>query len=327
MRILVTGPTGYLGSDLIRYLRKNGHKVYGLTRELKNSQDFEIFETDYSIESLRDVFNIIGNLDAVIHIAASLKYFEEATKIFESNYVYTKNLFEVTVESNIKKFIYASSVEATKPRYFFNILNLIFRPCQLTNYGKSKYAAESYISNNSKNTKYIILRIGSIFSGDRYTFITQIFESVIDKTRFFYQLPYIKNYHILPVHISDVIYAINLSLKSDKSGAYNVHYPSVTIEKIVNIVVKFTGIKNFIMPAYKFKHLSYMYLFHQLNRMRRGYGDFTSYLLAEGFILRRMRSKENNFSDIDGFGDDQCNLKIIEVLRENINNNVLFFDK
>lgn len=325
MKIVVTGPTGYLGTELIRALRKDGHEVYGITRELKKNVDYKIYVSDYSKDSIKGILNDIGNIDVVIHIAASLKYFEKKSRIFQSNYEYTKNLFEITVELNIKKFIYASSVEATNFKYNSKILNIIFPRNQLTNYGLSKSLAENFISKTSGNTKYVILRIGSIFSGDRYTFITQIFESVIDKTRFFYQLPYIKNYHILPIHISDVIYSINISLKLNESKSYNVHYPSINIENILNIIINFIGIKNFIMPNFKFKHLVYMYLFHQFNKIRRGYGDFTSYLLSEGILFRRRRSKEITFTDIDEFSSQQCNRKIITVLQENIDNEILFY--
>lgn len=329
MKILITGVTGYLGLELSKYLSNLGYEVYGVSRGRIQSNGFKSYVvSQYSKSELEKVFIDIGNIDIVIHLAASLKYFGPKKELIESNLIVTKDLFELSRVHKVKKFIYASSVEADNFSDRGGLFGKLIRS-QFTNYGASKKITEEYLIDkaNTTNISVYCLRIGSIFSGERYTFISQIFESLVNKTRFHYQLPIVGKYEILPISMLDILRYINelihKNYESDK--VYNLHYPAITINEIINLLRERFEIKEYVQPSFKIKVFIYTYLFHQFNKIRAGYGDFTSYLLASGVFVRRKR-----ILNPDQIGEIELNKSrrdefIKKSAEENLSNNIFFY--
>lgn len=131
MNILITGATGFVGQNLSLYLKYD--KVKTLSRQELNA---------VSCEMLRDV-------DVVIHLAGKahdLKKTVNPDEYYQVNFELTKKLYDVFLKSDVKKFIFMSSVKAAADSVE-GILTEETIPNPLTDYGKSKLKAEQYILN------------------------------------------------------------------------------------------------------------------------------------------------------------------------------------
>ena len=116
--ILVTGATGFLGSELVRQLLQNGQKVRALKRDsskipriLKDQDAIEWVNADlldyYSLE------DAVQGIDKVYHCAALISFDPGNKKrMLKVNVEGTVNLLNVCVANNIEKFLHVSSVAA-----------------------------------------------------------------------------------------------------------------------------------------------------------------------------------------------------------------------
>ena len=172
MKILITGNLGYVGSYLSKNLRiKNNsnmkiigfdtgffqnditsNRYYQSTVDVQIFDDIRLFKKEY-----------LNEVDCVVHLAAISNdpigsKFKNATN--EVNLLATKNLYNLCVETKVKKFIYASSCSM----YGFNENSLLTEDCQLNpqiDYAKSKVESEKFLKENPSNCKVISLRFAT----------------------------------------------------------------------------------------------------------------------------------------------------------------------
>ncbi|WP_411275402.1 NAD-dependent epimerase/dehydratase family protein [Daejeonella sp.] len=116
--VLVTGATGFLGSELVRQLLLNGEKVRALKRDssviphiLKNDERIEWVNADlldyYSLE------DAIGGITKVYHCAAMISFLQKEKKqMMKINVEGTINLLNVCIAAHVQKFLHVSSVAA-----------------------------------------------------------------------------------------------------------------------------------------------------------------------------------------------------------------------
>ncbi|MGV3684433.1 MAG: NAD-dependent epimerase/dehydratase family protein [Daejeonella sp.] len=116
--ILVTGATGFLGSELVRRLLLNGEKVRAMKRAssnipeiLKNEGGLEWVDADLlDYYSLEDAMQGIGQ---VYHCAALVSLSAKDKKqMMKVNVEGTRNLLDVCAANNVVKFLHVSSVSA-----------------------------------------------------------------------------------------------------------------------------------------------------------------------------------------------------------------------
>ncbi len=106
---LVTGGSGFLGINLIRFLLDKGHKVRSLDKE-----PFDYPEADKIEAVLGDIRDIpmvnqcMKNIDIVIHCAAALPLYSKED-IYTTDVDGTKNLLAAAQAENVKRFIHISS--------------------------------------------------------------------------------------------------------------------------------------------------------------------------------------------------------------------------
>ena len=163
MKLLITGVHGFVGSNLVAYF-KNDHQLYGL--DIVAPEKEGVIKT-YSWE---DVDNgTLPDVDAIIHLAGKAhdtSNKSEADVYFKVNTDLTKRIFDYfTQHTNIRKFIFFSSVKAAVDKVPGDILTEDVKPCPVGPYGESKVKAEEYIQavlegNKDKfyNRNIIILR-------------------------------------------------------------------------------------------------------------------------------------------------------------------------
>lgn len=108
-RALVTGASGFIGSQLIRRLLHDGAAVVALVRS--TSDLWRIEDVLDWIELARDGEGVPqGGLDVVYHLAASgVRHGEEAAQVVETNVVGTLRALELARAAGAHRFVYCGS--------------------------------------------------------------------------------------------------------------------------------------------------------------------------------------------------------------------------
>ena len=95
MKILITGTSGFLGTELVKVLQKKHTIIKYDSKEGKNILDKgELFES-------------LKGIDVIIHLAAIVE--NENPDLWEVNVKGTKNLVEEAIKQKVKKIIFLSS--------------------------------------------------------------------------------------------------------------------------------------------------------------------------------------------------------------------------
>ena len=253
--VLLTGATGFVGSNLARRLVRKGYKVDILTR---NSSDFwrindiykelGIYKVDLlEKEKLESIVKEI-NPEYIIHSATygGRPLQKETEKIITSNFLGLMNLVEACDKIAYKCFINTGSSSEYGPKKKKMKESNVCEP--ITAYGVSKVASTLYCNYVSRENKNIgTLRLFSPFGN--YEEKGRLFPDVI--------LNALENkpiYLANPKSVRDFIYiedVIELYLKilenpeKLKGEIYNCGYGKQhSVEYIVNKVVEITGSKS-----------------------------------------------------------------------------------
>ena len=137
MNILITGYHGFVGQNILPYLKEKGHTVYGLGRS-----------GDYVWDDLDG--DRIPHVDAIIHLAGKAHDTKNQTEVdvyFKVNRDLTMKVFSYFLNhQDIKKFIFFSSVKAAADQVVGDILTEDVTPTPKGPYGESKAEAEKQLN-------------------------------------------------------------------------------------------------------------------------------------------------------------------------------------
>jgi nucleoside-diphosphate-sugar epimerase len=215
-KILVTGASGFIGSNLINSLKKKYRLIC-----IYNKKNFKIRQTKFDevewikadLSQKKHIKIIPKDIDVLIHLAADPRTFlqlSEKTLQIKRNEKITNNVIEYLKDNKCKLFIFFSScyVYSGNKRKVLNE-NLKIKPIEAL--GKSKKNSENLFYKFSKITKQkiIILRLFSVYGkGVKKTHylykLINLFKNKIKK-HLLIKGPNIKRDYI---NISDLIAAI-----------------------------------------------------------------------------------------------------------------------
>jgi dihydroflavonol-4-reductase len=162
MKALVTGATGFIGSHLAEGLAGRGWEVRCLVRRPSGLGWIENLDVDLVRGDCRDKPSLgpaVEGVDCVFHLAGVINALSWE-EYFQTNVVGTKNLLEAVAARNagLKKFVYVSSISAAGPSKKGQVLNED-DPCfPITDYGRSKLAAEETVQSFARRFPCVILR-------------------------------------------------------------------------------------------------------------------------------------------------------------------------
>lgn len=154
MNVLITGVHGFVGSNLVEYL-KGTHSIYGL--DIVQPEKDGVVRTF----SWEEITGLAGNeesqtggevpkFDAIIHLAGKAhdtKNQSAAEAYFAVNTGLTQKIFDYFLASNARKFIFFSTAKAAADRVD-GVLTEDVIPAPVGPYGESKIKAEEYILNS-----------------------------------------------------------------------------------------------------------------------------------------------------------------------------------
>jgi len=190
--ILLTGTTGFIGSELLPLLENQGYRVFTLERyvtgrmgRMRNPSDNLWFADLKDVWSLTKVIQKIQP-DIVIHLGAitSVEYsYRHPQEVLETNFLGTVNLAELCRRyvPNFQQFIFASTAEV------YGVCEELNKDETLTDlypnspYSVSKYASEKYLQylHKAYNLPITIFRMFNSYGRKRDNFF--VVEKTIDQ--------------------------------------------------------------------------------------------------------------------------------------------------
>lgn len=236
-KTLITGITGFVGSNLKPYLEKP-YEVKGVSRKGKANTSLLAY-TDLSKQEL-------DTCEAFVHLAGKahdLKNTSEQSEYFKVNTELTKTLFDKFLESDCAVFIYMSSVKAVADTVEGELKETA-TPNPVTPYGKSKLEAEKYLLGKSlpENKRLYILRPGMIHGPNNKGNLNLLYK-LIEKG-IPYPLGAFENRRSF-VSVENLCFIIkNLIEKKPASGAYHIaDDPALSTRELVKIIGEASGKK------------------------------------------------------------------------------------
>lgn len=141
MNIMITGIHGFVGSNLVEYL-KSENEIYGL--DIVSPEKDGVVKT-FSWDDLDA--GVVPAIDAIIHLAGKAhdtKNKSAADVYFKVNTGLTQKIFDYFLSSGASKFVFFSTAKAAADRVE-GVLTEDVVPAPVGPYGESKIKAEEYV--------------------------------------------------------------------------------------------------------------------------------------------------------------------------------------
>jgi nucleoside-diphosphate-sugar epimerase len=157
--VLVTGASGFIGTELVKRLEAAGNRVICTSREPSGdgSPYVRLPDTDEPASAFE---NILENVDHVVHLAAihHAKRAVSAEEYYAANCLLTGKLAAAAHKKITGKFVFTSSIRAQCGSVFDGVLRESDPPQPTDDYGRAKLAAEAEIAAAMPRRNYTILR-------------------------------------------------------------------------------------------------------------------------------------------------------------------------
>ena len=183
MTILVTGGSGFLGSHIIEQLAGSGRPVRALVRRssdtkfLRSLRNVEL--VDGAVDDRASLERAVEGATAVVHSAGLVKA-RNIEEFLRVNATGTENLLSACLphRTSLKRFVQVSSVTVGGPSDAYgNPVSVDATPRPVTNYGRSKLAAEKAVLTQKDQLKVTVIRPPAIY-GPRDREILAFFKSI-----------------------------------------------------------------------------------------------------------------------------------------------------
>jgi UDP-glucose 4-epimerase len=229
MRIVVTGGSGFIGSHLLKALKK--HQVL-----------------NYSIGAGNDILDekalnkYFKDVDVVFHLAAIAAVGADPYGTFETNTKGTLNVLNACRKNDVRRLVFASSAAVYGDIKTKASEDIACEPISV--YGASKLAAESYINAYSScyGISSIILRYFNVYGTGGSSVINKFIRNIAaGRPIIVFDNGEMRRDYI---HIGDVVRANLMAMKSKKTGIFNIGTGIPTsVNKVMAIVSTAMGKK------------------------------------------------------------------------------------
>lgn len=273
MKILVTGASGFLGSNLCKRLVDDGHNVRALIRNPGKPGLLKTNEVELAVGDLRDFQSIqsaVKDIDIVYNIAAAWRNNLNKDELFETNVTGTGNILKAACHEGVKRLVHCSTI-GVHGSILEPPANEISPYSPRDDYQASKVAGEQLISEFNREYKLpvVIFRPAAIY-GPTDTRFLKLFKAI--KNRYFVMIGSGDvNHHL--TYIDDLIDGILLCGKKDQAIGNTYILASerpVTTNQLVSIISDILGVKTprFSLPVLPVKYFAKFceYIFTAINK-------------------------------------------------------------
>ncbi|MDR9365952.1 MAG: NAD-dependent epimerase/dehydratase family protein [Balneolaceae bacterium] len=161
IKVLITGISGFVGTNMMRYLiQDDTFKIIGTSRNKRSI--LHLAPSLYASYENQEIYEQGVASDAYVHLSGKVYDIRDKNnedEYYKVNYEATKKLFDHFVrDRKAKKFIFLSTIHVLTENPDM-VLDESYQPEPFTPYGKSKYKAEKFIQKHCPPDKdYYILR-------------------------------------------------------------------------------------------------------------------------------------------------------------------------
>ena len=261
MRVLITGGTGFIGSNLALKCLKNGDIVRVLGQEnnpaeAENRKMIEEKGAEVLLTSVTDrekVFSLLQGIDLVYHLAAAQHEANVPDQVFwDVNVTGTKNILEASIHAGVKCFVHGSTIGV----YGFALEGHVDEqsPLKPDNiYGVTKLEGEKVVYSFKDKLPFVIIRISETYGpGDRR--LLKLFKGI--KKNAFFMIGKGENIHHL-IYIDDLIDGLFAATSKEAIGEVFVlaGKDAVTTNEMIQKIAQAFGTKmpRFRMPLLPFE--------------------------------------------------------------------------
>ena len=197
MKVFVTGASGFIGRRLIQHLLGRGHAVVAAVRRPCPDLDpSRMTVVQVRLDDRDELRRALAGCDAVVHLAVATGVTSER-EAYAINVVGTEHLLEAAKTAGVKRFLFASTISATRER--------------MGPYGRTKQVAEQRVA--ASGIPYCTLRPSLVYGGREGL--------VANLTAYLRGLPVIPvmgdgTIELDPIHVDDVCAAFLAALTEDK---------------------------------------------------------------------------------------------------------------
>lgn len=214
---VVTGASGFVGSHLVDLLLSKGYNVRCIVRNSSNlkwldGKPVEIHKCGlFDKEGLKQAFK---NANYIYHVAGVVKS-KKPEGYIQGNVEATRTLLDVALENkeSLKRFIYVSSQTSVGPSHSIEAVNETVEMNPITNYGRSKKAAELMVHTYMDKLPITICRPPAVY-GERDTEIFIFFQTF---SRGLFTTIGMKDKTVSLIHVSDLVNGFYLAAINEKA--------------------------------------------------------------------------------------------------------------
>jgi UDP-glucose 4-epimerase len=220
MKVAITGANGFFAGYLIRELEHIEAEPILLTRREGSRYSHPYVTTDYSLESLMEIFSE-KSVDAIVHLAAPRKV-AESLAFYSDFFEMTRNVYEAAYQNNVPNVIYASTISI----YAGDALPYSETdvPAPRNVYGLSKLVGEHIgnIYNSTKGMKIKNLRFAHLYGANENNnyMINKFFRQAYHHEQMLVNCESVAKREMM--YAKDAAFAILRAIEhSDVSGTFN----------------------------------------------------------------------------------------------------------
>lgn len=257
MKILITGAAGFIGSNMVKFLRQKGYQIvvvdilnYASGFSWENISDLKVTKIKGDVRKKKDCAKAVRNCQAVIHFAAEshVTRSEKQRQLFyDVNVKGTENMILAAKKAGVSKFIHISTDEVYGPikKGLFNEEDKQIGDHQATSpYAKSKSLADDLAIKAKEKFDYPVIVVRMTNNYGPYQYPEKALPRWITRLLSGENIPvWGKGDQVRDwLFVEDCCRGIYLILKKGKPGqAYNIganNRPEITNKKIAELLVK-----------------------------------------------------------------------------------------
>jgi len=170
MNVLITGATGFIGTELLNYFLQKSCSVSIITRSgccVAPGIVKQFVVRDFNAAT--DFSGVFKGIDVVVHLAAEahIKDKRQRDNIFEVNALGTLNFAKQASESGVCRFVFISTIGVNGNQTFSKAFSADDVPCPVDDYAMSKLQAEIGLKQLASQSKLdvVIIRPPMVYGG------------------------------------------------------------------------------------------------------------------------------------------------------------------